>query len=129
MCEDTLDDEDFNDDSSPETITQVYKNLLQYKLDLKYFNDKENPQYEKDVEINKTDIIQWCNFDEELKGTFVTAYKKNLKKMNFEYVIESCKKEYNRYNEYKETESNLEMCELLKTNMKKIQISFEILFW
>ena len=99
MCENTLDDEDFQEESDPDTITQVYKNLLQYKLDLKYFNDKENPKYEKDVEINKTDIIQLYNFDEELKGTFVTTYKKNLNKMNLEYVIESCKKEYNRYSE------------------------------
>ena len=76
LCEDTLDDEDFNDDSSPETITQVYKNLLQYKLDLKYFNDKANPQYEKDVEINKTDIIQQYNFDKAIKGKFITTYKR-----------------------------------------------------
>ena len=74
MCDDTLDDEDFNDESDPETITQVYKNLLQYKLDLKYFNDKENPKYEKDLEINKKDIIQQYNFDEEIKGKFITTY-------------------------------------------------------
>ena len=83
LCEDTLDDEDFEEENEPETITQVYKNLLQYKLDLKYYNDKQNPKYEKDVEINKTD------FDEELKGKFLTTYKKNLNKMNLEYVIQA----------------------------------------
>ena len=73
------------------TITQVYKNLLQYKLDLKYFNDKQNPKNEKDVEINKTDIVQFYIFDEELKGKFVTTYKKNLNKMNLDHLIQSCK--------------------------------------
>ena len=29
LRENTLDDEDFNDESEPDTITQVYKNLLQ----------------------------------------------------------------------------------------------------
>ena len=109
LCEDTLDDEDFNDESDPETITQVYKNLLQYKLDLKYFNDKENPQYEKDVEINKTDIIQLYSFDEEIKNTFITTYKKGLNRMYLEYVIESCENEYDRYIGYTETEINTKM--------------------
>ena len=129
--EDTLqlDDEDFNDESDPDTITQVYKNLLQYQLDLKYFNDKENPQYEKDAEINKTDIIQQYNFDEEIKGIFITTYKTGLNKMYLKYVIESCKNEYDRYNEYEQTESNTNMCELIKKNLKKIQIRSKILFW
>ena len=128
MCETTLDDEDFNDESSPETITQVYKNLLQYKLDLKYFNDKENPQYEKDVEINKTDIIQQYNFDEEIKGKFIATYKKGLNKMYLEYVIESCKNEYDRYTGYTETESNTKMCELIKKNMKRYKLDLKYYF-
>ena len=128
LCEDTLDDEDFNDESDPDTITQVYKNLLQYKLDLKYFNDKENPQYEKDVEINKKDIIQQYNFDEEIKGKFVTTYKKGLNKMYLEYVIESCKNEYDRYNGYTETESNTKMCELIKKNMKRYKLDLKYYF-
>ena len=40
--------------------------------------------------------------------------------MYLEYVIESCKNEYYRYNEYTETESNTKMCELIKKNMKNI---------
>ena len=74
MCETTLNDEDFQDESDTDTITQVYKNLLQYKLDLKYY--KEDPKYQKDVEINKKDIVQRYNFAEELKGIFVATYKR-----------------------------------------------------
>ena len=56
---------------------------------MKNFNDKENSNYEKDVEINKKDIIQQYNFDEEIKGTFITTNKKGLNRMYLEYVIES----------------------------------------
>ena len=53
MCEMTLDDEDFKGESDPDTITRVYKNLSQYKLDLKYYNNKEDPKYQKYLEVNE----------------------------------------------------------------------------
>ena len=38
--------------------------------------------------------------------------------MNLEYVIQSCKNEYKRYNKYEQKESNIELCELITTTMK-----------
>ena len=32
----------------------------------------------------------------------MTRYKKNLNKMNLEYVIQFCKNEFERYNEYEQ---------------------------
>ena len=45
--------------------------------------------------------------------------------LNLENVIESCHKEYERYNEHEQTESNSNMCELLKKNMKKYQLDLK----
>ena len=36
-----------------------------------------------------------------------------MNKINLEYVIQSYKNEYEKYNEYGKTESNIKMCELI----------------
>ena len=48
--------------------------------------------------------------------------------MYLEYVIESCKNEYDRYNEYEQTESNSKKCELIKKNMKKYKLDLKYYF-
>ena len=48
--------------------------------------------------------------------------------MNLEYVVESCKKEYERYNEYQQTKSNLKNVRTSENKYEKIQIRFKILF-
>ena len=51
MHDPAINDEDFIDESEPHTITNVYKKLLQYKVDLKYYKNKENTKYQKRFKI------------------------------------------------------------------------------
>ena len=38
--------------------------------------------------------------------------------MNLEYIIQSCKNEFERYEECKKPERNVKMCEIITTNLK-----------